>query len=110
MANVRKSPTSTIASVDHALEGMVDRLRERKLDLQQYHKQAQDLTKQLAHLFEHEEKLPTATKRQQEIITALDITKNQAPAAAVEGPDAESEVNRESPESVKRRSAITISI
>ena len=59
---------------------MSDRLRERETDLQQYRKQGEDLTKQLDHPFEHEEKLTVATKRQQEIITALDITKNQAAA------------------------------
>jgi len=33
---------------------------------------------QLTKPFEHEAKLATTTRRQQEIITALDITKNQA--------------------------------
>jgi spore germination cell wall hydrolase CwlJ-like protein len=57
---------------------MEDRLRERETDLAQSHRQSADLAKQLDQPFEHEEKLATATKRQQEIITALDITKNQA--------------------------------
>ena len=35
--------------------------------------------------FEHEEKLAAAIKRQQDIVTALDITKNQASAAVDEG-------------------------
>jgi N12 class adenine-specific DNA methylase len=86
-ANVSDSPAGTIASVEHALDGMADRLRERESDLQQYRKQAEDLTKQLDHPFEHEEKLTVATKRQQEIITALDITKNQASAKLDEGPE-----------------------
>ena len=80
------SPAGTIASVEHALEGMADRLRERETDLRQFHKQSEDLTKQLDHPFEHDEKLATATARQQEIVTALDITKNQA-AASVEASD-----------------------
>jgi hypothetical protein len=84
-ANVSDSPAGTIASVEHALESMSDRLRERETDLQQYRKQGEDLTKQLDHPFEHEEKLTVATKRQQEIITALDITKNQASAKVDEG-------------------------
>ena len=58
------SPAGTIASIEHALESMEDRLRERESDLKQCHKQAEDLTKQLDHPFEHEEKLETATKRQ----------------------------------------------
>ena len=86
-ANVSDSPAGTTASVEHALESMEDRLRERESDLKQCHKQSVDLTKQLDHPFEHEKKLAVATKRQQEIITALDITKNQASARTDKGPE-----------------------
>ena len=84
-ANVSDSPAGTIASIEHALEGIEDRLHERETDLKQYRKQSEDLTRQLDQPFEHEEKLVTATKRQQEIVTALDITKNQASANIDEG-------------------------
>jgi N12 class adenine-specific DNA methylase len=77
-ANVSESPAGTIASLEHALDSFEDRLRERETDLAQSSRQSADLTKQLDQPFEHEEKLATATKRQQEIIAALDITKNQA--------------------------------
>ena len=77
-ANVSDSATGTIASLEHAVDCMEDRLRERETDLAQSSRQSADLAKQLDQPFEHEEKLATATKRQQEIITALDITKNQA--------------------------------
>ena len=77
-ANVSDSATGTIASLEHALESMEDCLRERETDLAQSRRQSADLAKQLDQPFEHEEKLATATKRQQEIITALDITRNQA--------------------------------
>ena len=85
------SPAGAIASVEHALERMDDRLRERESDLKQCHKQSADLTKQLDHPFEHEEKLTMAAKRQQEIVNALDITKNQASAAVTESPEENSE-------------------
>src|ERR1700682_5804390 len=77
-ANVSDSAAGTIASLEHALDSMEDRLRECETDLAQSRRQSADLAKQLDQPFEHEEKLATATKRQQEIITALDITKNQA--------------------------------
>ena len=77
-ANVSDSATGTIASLEHALDSVEDRLRERETDLAQSRRQSADLAKQLDHPFEHEEKLATAAKRQQEIVTALDITKNQA--------------------------------
>ncbi len=93
--NVSDSPVGTIASVEHALESMVDRLHEREADLQQYRKQGEDLTKQLDHPFEHEEKLTGATKRQQEIVTALDITKNQAAATVSDSPEENGEAIEE---------------
>jgi hypothetical protein len=60
-------------------------LRERETDLAQSRRQSADLAKQLNQPFEHEEKLVTAAKRQQEILAALDITKNQASAKLDEG-------------------------
>jgi len=83
---------------------MADRLRERETDLQQSHKQTEDLTKQLDHPFEHEEKLTTATKRQQEIVTALDITKNQASATLDEGVEQSTEPAGEAAHQSKRQS------
>jgi hypothetical protein len=84
-ANVSDSPTGTIASLEHALDSLEDRLREREIDLAQSRRQILDLTNQFEQPFEHEEKLAVATRRQQEIVTALDITKNQASAAVDEG-------------------------
>ena len=107
------SPAGTIASVEHALESMADRLREREADLQQYRKQGEDLTKQLDHPFEHEEKLTVATKRQQEIITALDITKNQASAKLDEGTDSSPDSLEEAPQQAvlpKRAKAASVSV
>ena len=45
-ANVSDSALGTIASVEHALDSMEDRLRERESDLKQYRKQSEDLTSQ----------------------------------------------------------------
>jgi N12 class adenine-specific DNA methylase len=84
-ANISDSALGTIASIEHALDGIEDRLHERESDLNQYRKQSEDLTKQLDHPFEHEEKLASAVSRQQEIVAALDITKNQASAKVDEG-------------------------
>jgi uncharacterized protein (DUF1778 family) len=57
-----------------------DRLHERESDFAQAQRQATELAKQLEQPFEHEQKLATASKRQQEIVSALDITKNRASA------------------------------
>lgn len=112
-ANVSDSPTGTIASVEHALDSIADRLQERETDLQQSHKQTEDLTKQLDHPFEHEEKLTVATKRQQEIITALDITKDQASAKVDEGTEQSVKPVHEVPQQIihtKRPNASSLSV
>ena len=83
-ANISDSPAGTIASLEHALDSIEDRLRERETSLTQSRRQIVDLTNQLDQPFEHEEKLDAATKRQQEIVSALDITKNQASAVVGE--------------------------
>ena len=80
-ANVSDNPLGTITSLEHTLGSLDERLREREAEFKQFHRQIEDLTKQLGQPFEHEEKLSTATERQQEIVTALDITKNQAAAS-----------------------------
>jgi N12 class adenine-specific DNA methylase len=84
-ANVSDSPAGTIASLEHALDSIEDRLHEHETNLTQSRRQIVDLTNQLDQPFEHEEKLAEATKRQQEIVSALDITKNQASATIDEG-------------------------
>ena len=86
-ANVSDNALGTVASVEHALSAMPDLVAEHEADLKRYVKQREDLTKQLGQPFEHEEKLAAATKRQQEIVAALDITKNQASAKVDEGAD-----------------------
>jgi hypothetical protein len=70
-ANVSDSPTGTIASLEHALDSIEDRLRERETNLTQSRRQIIDLTNQLDQPFEHEENLVEATKRQQEIVTVF---------------------------------------
>jgi hypothetical protein len=77
-ANVSDSSAGTIASLEHALDSIEDRLRERETDLAQSRRQIVDLMNQSEQPFDHEEKLAVATKRQQQIVVALDITKNQA--------------------------------
>ncbi len=89
-ANVSDSPAGTIASLEHALDSFEDRLRERETDLAKSQRHAADLAKQLEQPFEHEEKLAAATIRQQEIVTALDITKNQAASSVAEEQKVES--------------------
>jgi N12 class adenine-specific DNA methylase len=84
-ANVTDSALGTISSIEHAIESIEDRLRERETDLKQNCKQQDDLAHQLDHPFEHEAKLAVAMERQQDIIAALDLNKSQASAKVDEG-------------------------
>jgi hypothetical protein len=79
-SNVSESPTGTIASLEHALATIPETLTERESSHRRTIKQREDLSKQLGIPFEHDDRLTESTKRQQEIIAALDITKNQATA------------------------------
>jgi N12 class adenine-specific DNA methylase len=102
-ANVSDNALGTIASIEHALSSLEERLKEREADLTHYHRQSEDLGKQLNQPFEHEEKLGAAAARQQEIIAALDITKNHATANVDEGPDQNSQVIQENPDQIPCR-------
>jgi len=95
-ANVSDSPAGTIASLEHALDSFEDRLRERETDLAQSRRQSADLARQLDQPFEHEEKLAVASTRQQEVMDALDITKNQASAKLDEGVEQGTHQNNDS--------------
>jgi hypothetical protein len=96
-ANVSDSALGTIASIEHALENLESRLQEREGDLKQYRRQSEDLAKQLDQPFEHGEKLAAATKRQQDVVAALDITKNQAAATVDDAPDDTAQTIQEKP-------------
>lgn len=110
-ANVSENPAGTIASLEHALESFEDRLRERETDLAKSFKQSADLAKQLDQPFEHEEKFVVATKRLQEIVNTLDITKNEAPPNAGDATEL-AETAREAPAKceVKARTAAAIAM
>ena len=101
----------TISSLEHALESLDDRLQERESDLKQYHRQKDDLARQLDQPFEHEEKLAAAVTPQQEIISALDITKNQASATVDEGAEKNSEtVQEETQKASRKRNGVAASV
>ena len=105
-SNVSDNALGTISSLEHALRSFETRLRERELDLQQSTKQREELTRHQSQPFEYEDKLTAAAKRQQEIVTSLDLTKNQASAAVGESPAEEAAI-AEAPAVSSRVSAKT---
>lgn len=94
-ATVSESPQGTIASLEHSLGDFETQLTESTENLQQLKTRIQELQAQSEQPFEHLEKLEAAEKRQQEIVAALDIEKNQASAQVDEQPEAETPINGE---------------
>ncbi len=77
-ATVSDSPQGTIASVEHALNDMDSLLTESTENAERLRARIQELQAQSRQPFEHLGKLDAAEKRQQDIIAALDLEKNQA--------------------------------
>ena len=90
-ATVSESPQGTIGSLEHALGEFESGQAESKESLKRLEERIADLKAQLDAPFEHQEKLEAAEKRQQEIIAALDLAKNQASTQVDEHPEAETE-------------------
>lgn len=83
-ATVSESAAGTLASIEHSLSSFEGQVSDLENDLAHYRRQSQELAKQLDKPFEHEVKLQDALLRQEEIVDALDINKNQAGAAVEE--------------------------
>ena len=77
-ANISDNALGTVASVEKALANIETRLESRREDLADHQRKREELGKHVGAPFEYEEKLAAATARQQEIVAALDLTKNQA--------------------------------
>ena len=92
-STVSDSPQGTIASLEHALGDMDAQLTEASVNIDQLKTRIKDLEAQSHQPFEHHEKLEAAEKRQQEIVAALDLTKNQASIQVDAQPEAEASVN-----------------
>jgi hypothetical protein len=83
-ANVSPSPAGIIASVEHAIRSIDERLAARRQDFEQTQKNLASLSSLVGKPFEHEERLQELTARQAELVDALDITKNQAAGLSAE--------------------------
>ena len=89
-ANISDNALGTVASVEKALQNIETRLQGRREDFADYQRKREDLVRHVGAPFEYEQKLVAATARQQEIIAALDLTKNQAGTQSEGGTSEES--------------------
>jgi N12 class adenine-specific DNA methylase/predicted O-methyltransferase YrrM len=78
VANISDSPLGTISSLEHVVRSLDERMAECRNDLTGTKLRLAELQPHAHKPFEHEEKLNSLIRRQQEIVQALDLTKNQA--------------------------------
>ena len=78
VANISDTPLGTISSLEHVVRSLDERMNECRNDLTATERRLEELQPHAHKPFEHEEKLKGLIQRQQEIVEALDLTKNQA--------------------------------
>jgi TolA-binding protein len=101
IANISDAPLGTISSMEHVVRSLDERMDECLNDVAQTKHRLEELQPHAHKPFEHEEKLKGLIQRQQEIVQALDLTKNQASNSLAAEPTPVVE------ESVQERQSIT---
>jgi hypothetical protein len=101
VANISDASLGTISSLEHVVRSLDERMSECRNDLAGIQRRLAELQPHAHKPFEHEEKLKGLIQRQQEIVQALDLTKNQASNSLAAEPTPVLE------ESVQERQTIT---
>ena len=77
-ASISDSAHGTTRSLEHAAHALDDKLVQTEKDATECRKRVAELEAKVGEPFEHEAKLKNLTQRQDEIVKALDLTRNQA--------------------------------
>ena len=103
-AYISENALGTVSSMERELQSIESRLESRAEAVADYQRKREELGRHVGVAFEYEDKLVTALARQQEIVEALDLTKNQAgtqredgtaeETAAVSSPGISQQVNQ----------------
>jgi N12 class adenine-specific DNA methylase len=111
-ANVSPSPVGIVSSLEHAVRGIDEHLGRCREDLSRAKSNLAELSALSGRVFEHEERYRELIDRQAELVTKLDLTKNQASSQqAAESTDEvattpdEPAAPREQPEAVESMAA-----
>ena len=78
-ASLAETALGTIRSLEHTIQTLDQKLPEQNKYLDDCRKRIREFQEKIGQPFEYEEKLLTLEKRQEEIVQALDLNKNQAP-------------------------------
>jgi N12 class adenine-specific DNA methylase len=109
-AKISDSALGTISSMEHIVRSLDDHANDLRKTLAATQRRIEELRPHIDKPFDHEEKLQTLMHRQQEIMEALDLTKNQAASnlSAEETPVIEEAVIAEKPDTNRIASGIQI--
>ena len=88
--------------MERELQSIESRLESRAEALADYQRKREELGRHVGVAFEYEDKLVAATARQQEIVEALDLTKNQAGTQREDGSAEETAAVGDSQRSAKQ--------
>ena len=77
-ASISDSAHGTTRSLEHAVQSLDQKLAQTEKDVAESRKRMAELEGKVGEPFEHEAKLKSLTERQDEIVKALDLTRNQA--------------------------------
>ena len=90
-ANVSPSPVGIVSSLEHAARGIDEQLGRCREDLARAKSSLAELSALSGRDFEHEERYRELIDRQAELVTKLDLTKNQASSQQAAEPTVEME-------------------
>ena len=77
-AYISENALGTVSSMERELQSIEDRLGKRAEDMADCQRKREELSRHVGVAFEYEDRLVAALARQQVIVEALDLTKNQA--------------------------------
>jgi N12 class adenine-specific DNA methylase len=104
-ASISDSAHGTTRSLEHAVHALDQKLAQTQKDAEECRKRTAELEAKVGEPFEHEAKLKNLTQRQEEIVKALDLTRNQASNKldATAAPDGAEAVEEKTARAVRHR-------
>jgi N12 class adenine-specific DNA methylase len=112
-ASISDSAHGTMRSLEHTVSAFDDKLAQAGKAVEECRKRMAELESKVGEPFEHETKLTNLTQRQEEIVKALDLTRNQASnrldtAVVPDGEDAVAEKTARSVRQIRHSHGVSV--
>ena len=112
-ASISDSAHGTMRSLEHTVSAFDDKLAQAGKAVEECRKRMAELESKVGEPFEHETKLKNLTQRQEEIVKALDLTRNQASnrldtAVVPDGDDAVAEKTARSVRQIRHSHGVSV--